>query len=1047
MRYLLRLLLLAAWASGTWGQETEISVPLDEGWNAAPEWCAYEQADRYSQSFHDGYASFRASGGKGTMIWVRHAEPRLNVGQMGYVTLRYRSQGIDPVLYSYLLYLDTGDSGGMYARNLIFAASDLIHDGQWHTATTQLYPFGEIGTLALRFRALEGQEGRLDVAYLRFSATPPRAPLSEFVQWEVGDTGVGSFGLDLGGMLNESQADAQRALDLADWFPEARVAVDGVNFQAPVRGLGAVATTDKGNETITVPVAAQGGALYLLMGAKFPYKMLNYAGWNPGDMTERPEQFQVSIRYADGTVEEQVPYCLSRRAYGVWRGLRTYCLPLDPTKTVRDFTLHDGMVYSSFHLLAATVGETSLAPAQAEAPVRTPAGQGPGKMKPAVLRQGRAILMQGPWGELAFGLTDAGLTLTAMDNAAHPSAALKIANPCPIFVIREGDQTWSSADFTITDPGLDFEGTTGEIHFAHPEARLGATLVLHATAAEARLKLFVVNQGGGERSLRVTFPQVVVNHPWPADVYYFYPTSSPVWSNAEATYDKPYSGWFPVQFADVYDRRAGGGLYVGTRDTSLRQRYYQLTKSGGSVRLRVEYRDNPPVQPEEAVACPPAVIGLHGGDWRPAYNAYAAWLKTWYRPSHPRPEWYRHVWNFRTWWTHTMGDGSPDHNLLNRQTGEFQTEAFVRRDRELYGDVDMVHFFDWRISPTRGTWGDYTYDGVGGLEAFRGAIQVLQREGIRVGLYLDCYLCSEKSDIGKAHGREWAAIDIAGNPSRAYSTPEEPMYGMCVLHPGWQDHLAQTCARVARDTGCDGIYLDEGMTDSREYWCYSPDHGHAVPGVNQLGLIELARKVRERLPEGVALYTEWSPPDAMVPYLDGAYQANLAHCDIHQSPGFLQLARFVFPDFRVFTISNAGGMSDGIWEGLKYSLFSGVPLYTLSWGHDEAVYPLVRKMSAILHDHEAAFLTTTPKPFVPTERADLFANRFPGPKETVWTLWNARYRTLTGPVLRVAHVSGARYLDLWNERELHPSIGKDGIATLSTTLGPRGIGVVAQVRP
>jgi hypothetical protein len=38
-------------------------------------------------------------------------------------------------------------------------------------------------------------------------------------------------------------------------------------------------------------------------------------------------------------------------------------------------------------------------------------------------------------------------------------------------------------------------------------------------------------------------------------------------------------------------------------------------------------------------------------------------------------------------------------------------------------------------------------------------------------------------------------------------------------------------------------------------------------------------------------------------------------------------------------------------------------------------------------------------------------------------------------------------VDLWNERELKPAVGKDGMATISTTLGPRGIGVVAQVRP
>lgn len=49
--------------------------------------------------------------------------------------------------------------------------------------------------------------------------------------------------------------------------------------------------------------------------------------------------------------------------------------------------------------------------------------------------------------------------------------------------------------------------------------------------------------------------------------------------------------------------------------------------------------------------------------------------------------------------------------------------------------------------------------------------------------------------------------------------------------------------------------------------------------------------------------------------------------------------------------------------------------------------------------------------------------------------------------LRVPHLAGARYFDLWSERQLRPVVGRDGTATLSTSLGPRGIGVVARVRP
>lgn len=518
----------------------------------------------------------------------------------------------------------------------------------------------------------------------------------------------------------------------------------------------------------------------------------------------------------------------------------------------------------------------------------------------------------------------------------------------------------------------------------------------------------------------------------------------PVWSNVEKTYDTAYSGHFPVQFQDVYDREKGGGLYVGTRVRSLRQRYYSLRKEGNAATMGVEYRHNPPLPPGEWVEYPASALGIHGGDWRPALEAYQRWLATWCKPSHPRPEWYRHVWNFRTWWTHTMGKGEPERNLYDAKRGEYQTEAFVKRDREQFGWVDMVHFFDWRISEKYGRWGDYVhYDGIGGLEKFRGAVGALQKEGVRVGLYLDCYLCSRKSEVGRAHGEAWAIHREDGRVGTSYSTAEDPMLNLCVRHPGWQDHLVATCVRAARETGADGIYLDEGMTDLSQYWCWREDHGHPVPGTNQEGLLELARKVRAALPANVALYAEWAPPDAVAPYLDGAYQASLRFSDITLTPGFLQLHRFVFPDVRLFTITNAGSMSDGIWEGMKYSFFSGVPLYSLAWNHDEECLPFYRKMSRLLQEHEEAFLTLQPRPWVATERHGVYCNEFVGSTETVWTLWNGRYRGVAGPVLRVKHVPGARYRDLWNERDLSPAI-EQGMALLGTSLGPRGIGAVAR---
>ncbi len=1054
-----------------------VEVPMEKGWRATPEWAAFEKAESMRSAFQEGVATFRASGGGRIGLWTCNPTPRLDVRKMHFVSLRYRLFDTDPSLYSYLLYADTGDSGGMYARNLVFGANDLIHDGEWHTATTTLHPFEEIGTMALRIRALEGREGRLDVAYLRFSEAPPRNGLSEVIRWQAGTDGLTGEAIALDTLRKETLPQAQAALALGEWFPGEDAVVEGVNFRVPVAGPVAAATSVKGVERLAVPVGRKAAGLYLLMGAQFPYKMLGYEGWAPGDMTDRPEQFHVTLRYADGSEEEQVPYCLGQRRYGVWRGLQAYALPVAAGKTVREIELHDGMVYSAFHLVAVTMAGTSLAPQPADAPLRTPAGIAPRAVAPAVSLRGNRLTARTGAGDLVFDLAK-GISLVAATNVRHPKWRVKV-EPLPLFSVKEGQKVWPGDGFLL-DGKVTVAARTALATFTSREAGVSIALAIEARAEDAAIRVRVKNLSDQPRTLDVTLPQVRVTLAETAvaqpagssgkagaataagrpagpsagavvpagadDLWYFYPAMCAVWSNQDGAYDTVYSGYFPVQFQDVYDRRSGGGLAVGTRDTSLRQRYFGMTKAQGAATMRIEYRFNPPLPAGEWVEYPMAVLAPHGGDWRPALEAYQRWFASWHKPQRPRIGWYQGVWNFRTWWTHTMGDGRAEHNLFDPKTKEFQTDAYLKRDREQFGAVDMVHFFDWRISKQYGRYGDFShYEDIGGLEKFRGMVGDLKRQGVRVGLYLDCYLCSRKSLVGQAHGKEWALLRQDGRVGDNYSSPEDPMLNMCVNHPGWQDHMAQTCARVARETGCDGVYLDEGMTDLGGYWCWSKEHGHPVPGTNQAGLLEMARKVRAALPANVALYTEWSPADVFIPHLDGAYQASLRHSEAQASPGFLQTARFVFPDFRVLTISNGGSMADGIWEGTKYNLFNGVPLYSLSWGHDDACLPLFRKMSAILHEHADAFNTRRPIPWVETERGEVYCNEFAGARETVWTLRSGRYRTLDGPLLRVKHVPGARYVDLWNGKPLKPVVA-GGLATLAVRLGPRGIGAVAQVR-
>jgi hypothetical protein len=81
-----------------------------------------------------------------------------------------------------------------------------------------------------------------------------------------------------------------------------------------------------------------------------------------------------------------------------------------------------------------------------------------------------------------------------------------------------------------------------------------------------------------------------------------------------------------------------------------------------------------------------------------------------------------------------------------------------------------------------------------------------------------------------------------------------------------------------------------------------------------------------------------------------------------------------------------------------------------------------------------------------TEKDGVHANKFPGEGRTAWTLFNARYMTVRGPLLAVDHVEGATYADVWNNQPLTPQIS-GGKAILSLKLDPQGLGCVVQTLP
>ncbi len=71
----------------------------------------------------------------------------------------------------------------------------------------------------------------------------------------------------------------------------------------------------------------------------------------------------------------------------------------------------------------------------------------------------------------------------------------------------------------------------------------------------------------------------------------------------------------------------------------------------------------------------------------------------------------------------------------------------------------------------------------------------------------------------------------------------------------------------------------------------------------------------------------------------------------------------------------------------------------------------------------------------------IYASKFPGQQETLWTIINKNEFDVSHRQMRVPHQAGRKYYDLWHGVELTPEV-KDGNATLSFEMEAEGFGAV-----
>jgi hypothetical protein len=282
---------------------------------------------------------------------------------------------------------------------------------------------------------------------------------------------------------------------------------------------------------------------------------------------------------------------------------------------------------------------------------------------------------------------------------------------------------------------------------------------------------------------------------------------------------------------------------------------------------------------------------------------------------------------------------------------------------------------------------------------------------------------------------------------------------MCPYVKEWRDYLTSVYTRLAKDLKVNGLYVDEIGLTMLTRTCHNPTHGHPVPMHMSPGEGIIARQIREALPTEMVTYGEMGATDVLSQYIDGTFSyigwwswRSPAWMAPHPSydeiaPHYVNLRRFVFPDFKNFQLIHEIPLKNGNWFLLKYPFFTGDGYYlrhqVFTWADDRS-RSFLRTVFRIYHEYVDAFTSRDVEPLVQTEVPGLFANRFSAPKATVFTLLNANYRTIQGDLLKVPHVHGARYLDAWNQQPLQPRAIMGDKAVLALEMGPRSVGCVVQ---
>ena len=1024
-------------AMGMEGKMIALDISDAKQWIAHTDWLG-NPAEGYNVSQEENVMAFSVRDAGQGMKWSRHFREPIDLTKPYYIVVDYRAVGVSSY-GDYFLYIDS--SANNTTKELyVIMPGDLEGDGRWRKAVAQM-PNTRLNWMAIQVQA-KSSDAKIQIKSISLTSEKPSFSISDVL--ELGNENVISDNslemIDLSKYYNANSDEKLSKMGLdTQWFKSERITADGIPFKIAISSPNLISTKLDSMETISIPINKKVGEIYLLLGAYYEGNEEPSIGNGKLTRVTHVERFIVEIEYSDGIKDFVFPFRVGTNLHTIEYTMGVYCIVPTRHSEIKEIKIHDEMRQGEFYLAGLTIsGKFKEKPEIKSSP------QSISKkiIVPDVLISADDHNIKLNNGYLqALINTEKGLVWTSLVNGWTGAECLKASSP--LFAVTMENKLIASSDFKVKDISIK-EGKAVEFSLVHDALNANLTISFNE---ERQLEFALKLTNVSDKNIKITPSFISLNNVFISDAqkpssiddqWYCYPRRGSVVNNVPASFNDPYSGLFPMQFLDVYHPQLGG-IYIMKQDLTDEYKWFKLKKDS-AISLSINYMEKE-LKPDENITLPEVVIGTHAGDWHDALTAYRNWVKSWYQPTVARKNWFREIFNFRQQFMHFALPKKS--GIFDNDTKAYHFGETMEKDISDFGGVDYLHIFDWGWSKEFGRCGDYDHwEQIGGVEAFRKAIAETQAMSIPVGLYIEGYLVDPESNLGKAHGEEWQLLDRNGKPYTYFA----PSYNICPAVKAWQDYLFQTYARVWRETGVNGFYVDEMGFADPGHFCYNPDHGHPVPEAPLRGQRDLVRKIREALPLDVAVYTEEIPTDVNSQYQDGSFTYSISSVSDNLSPTHLNLYRFAFPDFKTFEIITCDRPLGSDYQSVKRIFFNGEGIWIEGIAKDwftPETRACIAKTHEILKAHVKAFTSANPIPLIPTLIDDIYANEFPADDEKVWTIYNARYSTIRGELFAVPHKDGATYYDAWNRRELKPRI-HEGKAYINMEIGPKDVGCLVQ---